>query len=393
MLIDEQTKGLITREYRAWEQVQYAGKSLKERKKLGQFFSPPLYTLRLLEKLRDLSGTLLDPACGAGGLIAAAVIAGADPRECHGVELDGELVEVARKRLGKLGVPEGNIVQGDALKEIPVRAGRVVMNPPYGKLHLPILKNIIGSMAGDDWEIASLQPYTWIEGALTEYVSADYRKYANAIQPHVASIERIDAIDGTANFDAFFFASIGVYHLKASGGQFDLLSFARERQERFPAMFKCLLDCYQGRLKTLDDACEREPRGEFVKLSKVHGNPNKKDFYDLISPERKFTRQRTSESPSIRYMNFATDGEAENFRKSVTNNAFYKFLSYLYKFDQNLKFSRYPWLGETKNPRTGLTGYAGEWTDEDLFNIYNVGAEEGAEVKRLMERHIWKLVE
>lgn len=393
MDITEQASSLIVKEYGEWEPVQYAGKCLGERKRLGQFFTPPCFTLRLLEKLSNLDGIVLDPACGAGGLLAAAVIGGADPKKCYGMELDDGLVDVARERLGRMGVPAGNIIVGDSTKSIPVHADRVIMNPPYGKLHLAILKNVVESMCGNNWEIASLQPFTWIEGALTEYVSADYKKYAPVLQPHVVSIERIEAVDGTANFDAFFFAGIGVYLLKSSGGSFDLLGFAKEKQERFPAMFKCLLDCYCGRLKTIHDASEKGGVGEFVKLSKVHGNPNKKDFYDLISPERKFTRNRTSNSPSVRYLNFETDREAENFRKTVNNNAFFKFLSFLYKFDQNLKFSRYPWLGELVNPRTGLPGFTGEWTDSDLFELFHVGAEEAAEVKRLMQKHLWKPID
>lgn len=393
MIILEDTKQKIQEEYEEWETVQYAGKSLEERKVKGQFFTPPLFTFNLLEKLSDLNGIVLDPACGAGGLIAASIIAGADPKKCYGMELDENLVDIAKERLGKLGVPDGNITKGDATKTIPVRADRVIMNPPYGTLYLPILKNVIENMGDSEWEITALQPYTWIELALCEYESAAYKKYGASIQPHIVSIDKIDAIDGTANFDAFFFASIGVYYLKSSGGQFDLMTFAKEQQEKFPAMFKCLLDCYQGRIKTLKDACETEHRGEFVKISLIHGNPNKKDFYDLISPEWKYTRNKEGKSVlATRYMNFDTDEEAENFRKSLTNNAFYKLLSSLYKFDQNVRLSRYPWLGEKTNPRTGLVGYKGEWTDEDLFVLYNVGEEEAKKVKESMKKHLWKTI-
>ena len=115
MKFSEEIKNKIKEEYDAWANVQYAGKDKKERQKLGQFFTPPQLTIRMLEKFENLEGNVLDPCLGAGGLIAAAVIAGADPSKCYGIELDPSILEVAKKRLAKLGVPEKNLIQGNAL--------------------------------------------------------------------------------------------------------------------------------------------------------------------------------------------------------------------------------------------------------------------------------------
>ena len=115
MTLSEEIKNKIQEEYDAWANMQYAGKDKKERQKLGQFFTPPQLTIRMLEKFENLEGNVLDPCLGAGGLIAAAVIAGADPSKCYGIELDPSILEVAKKRLAKLGVPEKNLIQGNAL--------------------------------------------------------------------------------------------------------------------------------------------------------------------------------------------------------------------------------------------------------------------------------------
>lgn len=115
MKLSEEIKNKIQEEYDAWANAQYAGKDKKERQKLGQFFTPPPLTIRMLEKFENLEGNVLDPCLGAGGLIAAAVIAGADPSKCYGIELDQSILEVAKKRLAKLGVPEKNLIQGNAL--------------------------------------------------------------------------------------------------------------------------------------------------------------------------------------------------------------------------------------------------------------------------------------
>ena len=115
MKLSEEIKNKIQEEYDAWANMQYARKDKKERQKLGQFFTPPQLTIRMLEKFENLEGNVLDPCLGAGGLIAAAVIAGADPSKCYGIELDPSILEVAKKRLAKLGVPEKNLIQGNAL--------------------------------------------------------------------------------------------------------------------------------------------------------------------------------------------------------------------------------------------------------------------------------------
>ena len=115
MKLSEETKNRIQAEYDAWKEIQYVGKDKKERQKLGQFFTPPQLTIRMLEKFESLEGNVLDPCLGAGGLIAAAVLAGADPSKCYGIELDPSVLELAKRRLAKLGVPEQNLRQGDAL--------------------------------------------------------------------------------------------------------------------------------------------------------------------------------------------------------------------------------------------------------------------------------------
>lgn len=118
MTISDDIKKLIEQEYKSWEDSQYGVyKDDKEhRKKFGMFYTPPELSIKMLEKFDSVADkTILDPTIGAGGLIAAAVIAGADPRRCYGIELDEKIVEIARRRLVLLGVPPTHIVQGDAL--------------------------------------------------------------------------------------------------------------------------------------------------------------------------------------------------------------------------------------------------------------------------------------
>ena len=116
MKLNIETKEKIQAEYDAWQAQQYVGKDKKERQKLGQFFTPPALTVKMLEKFESLEDKdILDPTVGSGGLLAAAIIAGADPKRCYGIELDPEVLEIAKRRLGKLGVPSSNLILGNAL--------------------------------------------------------------------------------------------------------------------------------------------------------------------------------------------------------------------------------------------------------------------------------------
>lgn len=105
----------IKEEYTKWKDKMYAENSLSRRKDFGQFFTPPELSIKMLEKFDNTEGTILDPCCGAGNLLAAAVKAGFDPTKVYGIEIDEDILKIAQSRLVPLGVPCTNIHLGDAL--------------------------------------------------------------------------------------------------------------------------------------------------------------------------------------------------------------------------------------------------------------------------------------
>ena len=116
MKLGKEIKEKIEAEYKQWMDTQYAAKSLKERQKLGAFFTPPELAIEMIEKFDNLDGDIFDPCCGSGNLLAACAIAGAKPTNLYGNEIDPELLKVCKNRLEKLGIPESHIKQGDATK-------------------------------------------------------------------------------------------------------------------------------------------------------------------------------------------------------------------------------------------------------------------------------------
>ena len=49
MKLSEEIKEKIKAEHKQWMDTQYAGKSLKERQKLGAFFTPPELAIEMIE--------------------------------------------------------------------------------------------------------------------------------------------------------------------------------------------------------------------------------------------------------------------------------------------------------------------------------------------------------
>ena len=127
MKLSIRVKQLIKEEYEEFKESMYAGKTLKERQELDQFFTPPEISIRLIEELSDLTGNILDPTCGSGNLLAAALIAGADSGKVFGNDYDLTMTQVCRERLNKICrqlnkplIKDWQIHQGNALHKFAI---------------------------------------------------------------------------------------------------------------------------------------------------------------------------------------------------------------------------------------------------------------------------------
>lgn len=94
----------------------------------GQYFTPP----PLGKLLVDLAGvqrgqTVLDPACGSGGLLIAAAARGAQVR---GVELDPRLARLARLTV-RLAGHTAEVIGGDMFQQVLEPVDHVIANPPF----------------------------------------------------------------------------------------------------------------------------------------------------------------------------------------------------------------------------------------------------------------------
>ncbi len=97
------------------------------------FFHPSSMNARDARFLVNVAGVMpgdvvLDPFCGAGGILIEAGLLGA---RVVGVDIDGKMVEGCRRNLLHYGV-SGTVIEGDA-REVDVEADVVVTDPPYGR--------------------------------------------------------------------------------------------------------------------------------------------------------------------------------------------------------------------------------------------------------------------
>lgn len=110
----------VIAEYDDFESKQYAGKSLKERQELGQFFTPPELSIKMLDKFSKKFplDCLFDPCVGAGGLLKAAILCGAVAEEnCYGLEYDKALIPTTMSRLPKAHIKYGNALNSKCLSK------------------------------------------------------------------------------------------------------------------------------------------------------------------------------------------------------------------------------------------------------------------------------------
>lgn len=116
MKLTEEQKQKIMKDLTDFADKQYANKTLKERQKMGQFFTPGNLVIRMVEMYSSLDDDIVDPCVGAGNLLIGCIIAGADPKRCYGIELDEKQAELCRDRLEQYGVPRENIITGNCLE-------------------------------------------------------------------------------------------------------------------------------------------------------------------------------------------------------------------------------------------------------------------------------------
>ena len=100
---------------------------------------------------------------------------------------------------------------------------KVIMNPPYGSLHLKVLREVLKH--SDD--IVCLSPIRWLEDPLAEYKkNSDYAEFAD-IKERISSVDVVTAKNAWELFNAGFGTNLGIYKVDKNGG-FDMSSLKND---------------------------------------------------------------------------------------------------------------------------------------------------------------------
>ncbi len=122
------------RSYVLYPFIHITDRDFRERDAVNRpFFHPSSLNARDARMLVNLAGvmkgeTVLDPFCGAGGILIEAGLIGA---RVIGIELDGEMARGCIQNLQYYGV-RGEVIHGDAREEM-AEADVIVTDPPYGR--------------------------------------------------------------------------------------------------------------------------------------------------------------------------------------------------------------------------------------------------------------------
>jgi hypothetical protein len=221
-------------------------------------------------------------------------------------------------------------------KETIMKFKSFIMNPPYGKLHLPILQKMVETVVENGGNGVSLQPSDWTK--LNEF---NYNVW-DKIGKNICSITTLDekiknkAFDGTtirSNLSIFVLDPQGGCELSFSDVELAIIKKLRSKSS--------LRSAYPKTTGPYDlplcGDCGHAKGWHMSICDMLSGNPTAR-------------------------LRFATEIERDNFRKSLELNAY----TYLITIDGGAIPAHLPWLED----------YTQEWTNERLYEYFDITEEE-----------------
>ncbi len=279
----------------------------------------------------------------------------------------------------------------------------IIMNPPYQKnLHLKVLAEAIKHLK-DDGVCVNLSPVRWLQDPLARYKKAsDLKRFEEGVAKHVESLDTITALQAQQIFQGTIMnIDLGIYKCKSSQTVFDYKHIYDDK-----VLNKCIeyivthnpvieadkQDSWRVRMPQILGG-KSGGSGDRSKLVKYLSFGKLLAFKDGKSKDGKWwydcymRNQYSKTTPYITSsIKFETEAEAENFIKQF-NTDFGKYITNLLLSDVHVAPMQVIWMGDAINPRTGLRGYQGEWTDEDFHKFFNITPEEQKIIEETMAKY------
>lgn len=285
-------------------------------------------------------------------------------------------------------------------ESIGMKFDHIIMNPPYKRdLHLKILTECTKHLK-EDGDIVNLSPARWIMDPLASYKkNSDYYKYNDIYK----KIDTLDIIDPNVAIELFggsdkmcINTHLGIYVLSNCLGNKSFLNHN-------PIIDKVIISKKIGITTSL---LKDNANGIFILISRILGHPSRNEFCDSIFLNRRNygifenglyngkTPKEIKDSNS-----HSTNGNIDGWSviafdsKEEAEHAYAFCQSKLFRYcvletqvDVHVHLSYYPWLDNVTNPRTGLAGFKSDWTDSDIYGVYDLTDEEIKTVEDRLER-------
>ena len=274
----------------------------------------------------------------------------------------------------------------------------IIINPPYHRnLHLKILAEAIKHLKDEKSVCVNLSPVRWLQDPLAKYKKkCDLKRFEESVAKHIESLETFDTNVISQVFDGGI-PSSAIYVIKQKTSS-DLYKtkFDDSIIDKIYSMTstRCTFDSnmYDGARVKISPICGYGTSGnhsdgkEYLRsLGKlicfIDGLKDGKPWYSFYAHNGATKIQK-----AIPYsIKFNSINEANNFILSYELKLA-KYYTHQVKRDVHVSPETVFWLGDAINPRTGLKGYTGEWTDDDLVLYFNITPEEQKVIEETMAK-------
>ena len=274
-------------------------------------------------------------------------------------------------------------------KESIMKFKAFIMNPPYGNLHLQILKEMIEMIVENGGEGVSLQPIRWAQDPLWKYKkTTDFAKYGEYIQNHLEDLKTYFAVDAGKVFKTNFSMDIGIYTL-SQRPKYKLTKLYEDKllekildkilsgttiAEKIDIAQRSGLRVKVNNIQDngfANNGVKKTHIGMYKTLLAENGFVDGKDWTECIQKNR-FAKEIGSPIPySIK---FDSVKDATNFIDS-TQTIFFQYLLIKMHKDINMPNQWLPFMNDYSEP----------WTDERFYAYFDITPDEQKVIEKTVK--------
>ena len=289
----------------------------------------------------------------------------------------------------------------------------IIMNPPYQRnLHLKILAEAIKHLKDEKSVCVNLSPVRWLQDPLAKYKkNCDLKRFEESVAKHIENLDVFFAKEMSNIFQIQINTDLGLYKCSQEKHSFEPDNVPNASGKNIFLIRKIYEKITSKNLRSVEDQLiefRHNTSYNYVTVSTIGGGPQRGIEHETHSilrsknygpfVDEKYNGKTIHEIKTANKFSvcgdvnnwpvvcFSTGNEAINFYGSEKTK-FMMFLAWAFSSDQHVPNWAMPFLGDVINPRTGLKGYTGEWTDNDLALYFGITPEEQEEIERTMARY------